>query len=476
MKKCLLSAAALASAAAMAMPRVVENPTLHRLASSPKVTVTYSLTVAPAIVTMDVQTNYFVDAEERWASIGGENITSGDGALEGEIYKMVSGTGPYTIVWHPEKSWPGPSGVDPRTVNPQSDTVRIVITAWPTNDPPPYMVVDLASGAKTFYPGEDFLPGGLLANEAYRKTSLVMRKIEARDVTWMMGSIGDYGRDVGTNDETTRSVTLTNDYYMGVFPVTQRQYAEIAQECTGRTIDSNDITNWPSAFSLASCRDMRPAEMLSYVYIRFDMEGDYNETKITENEWPKPPCAKTFPGVLKTKTGLVFDLPTEEQWEFAARAGHCEGEWGDGSAYELDGSAAKNAACAIGRNGNNVSNSGITGHEGDYDATRGTAICGSYPPNSWGLYDMHGNVREWTVDTYDCLEFNEKFDLTGDKAITPSTDIGTHNNDIKCVRGGNWNSPAYRMRAADRSNFEKIQTGKANLGFRVICPTVMPAN
>ena len=462
MKKALLLFGAVAPAlAALAVPLIVESPTLHRIASHPKVTITYSLTAAPAIVTMDVQTNFVVSGQETWVSIGGANITSGTDSLTGEVYKAVTTTGPHEIVWRPDRSWPAEQG----TVNPKGDAVRVVLTAWPTNDPPPYMVVDLATGGRTFYPGEEFLPGGLLVNEAYRKNSLVMRKIEARDMTWTMGSIGEYGRDVGTNDEPTKSVTMTNDYYIGVFPVTQRQYKEVTDR-------------WQSAFTMASCRDMRPVESVAYVDVRFDKDGNYNAQKITDYEWPTPPCDNTFPGILRTMTGgISFDLPTEAQWEFACRAGHYEGEWGNGTPYELDGSDEKNAACAIGRNGNNVPNSGITGHESEYDATCGTAICGSYPPNSWGLYDMHGNVREWTVETYDCREFNTKFaDVPGMTPITPSTDIGVHNYDIKCVRGGNWNSPAYRMRAGDRSNFEKIQTRKANLGFRVVCPAVVPAN
>lgn len=462
MKKSLLLFGAVSPAlAAFAVPRIVESPTLHRLDSHPKVTVTYSLTAAPAIVTMDVQTNVVVAGEETWVSIGGANITSGENALTGEVYKAVTNAGPHEISWRPDRSWPAEQG----TVNPRGDTVRVVLTAWPTNDPPPYMVVDLATGGRTFYPGEEFLPGGLLANESYRTNSLVMRKIEARDMTWTMGSIGEYGRDVGTNDEPTKSVTMTNDYYIGVFPVTQRQYAEI----TGM---------WPSKFSMVSCRDMRPVESVSYNWIRFSKTGNYSVSDVTNHEWPHPPLGDTFPGILRTRTGgIVFDLPTEEQWEFACRAGHYEGEWGNGAPYELDGSDAKNEACAIGRNGNNVSNSGVTDHESEYDATRGTAICGSYPPNSWGLYDMHGNVREWTVNTYNRVEFNEKFaGVPGMTPINAATGMGIHSNDIKCVRGGNWNSPAYRMRAGDRSNFELIGTGKANLGFRVVCPAVVPVD
>ena len=103
--------------------------------------------------------------------------------------------------------------------------VRAVVKAWALDDKPDYMVVpltDLQIDGESYYPSVDFLPGGLLENAAYRTSKLVMRKIMAKDVTWKMGSSNEPGRN--STWEGYYDVTLTNNYYIGVFEVTKAQY------------------------------------------------------------------------------------------------------------------------------------------------------------------------------------------------------------------------------------------------------------
>ena len=208
----LAALAACAAARADAVPEV-SGVALAQGASSRLATITYTLSGAPAVVTVDVQTNAVVGGAETWASIGGEHVQQ----MAGDVWKRVE-TGARTISWRPDLSWP-----DHKIA---AGGARAVVTAWSVDNPPDYMVVDLAENAaansERYYPAASFLPGGLLANPAYRTASLVMRKIPAKGVKWTMGSVaGVPGRD-GTR-EAAHDVTLEESYYVGVFPVTQAQ-------------------------------------------------------------------------------------------------------------------------------------------------------------------------------------------------------------------------------------------------------------
>lgn len=135
-------------------------------------------------------------------------------------------------------------------------------------------------------------------------------------------------------------------FFIGVFEVTQKQY----QLVTG----SN-----PSKFSGAK----RPVEQVSWNTIR----GNYN--------WPNNTAvdANSFMGRLRARTGLIFDMPTEAQWKYACQAGAT-------TTYSY---------------GNNP--------DGKYmwyksNSSEQTHDVGTKQPNSWGLYDMHGNVWECCLD------------------------------------------------------------------------------
>ena len=106
---------------------------------------------------------------------------------------------------------------------------------------------------------------------------------------------------------------------------------------------------------------------------------------------PDAPTDASFFGCLNTKTKLAFDLPTEAQWEFAARAGS-SALLPAGVASPLDvGRFAANGGLPAGLTQNAAYGCGDT---------NGTARVGSYPPNAYGLYDMLGNVWEWCLDGY----------------------------------------------------------------------------
>ncbi len=418
------------------------------------VTINYTLSDAPAVITVDVQTN---DNNGGWASIGGEALWN----AVGDVWKKVeAGETVKTITWRPDHTWP-----DHKI---EGNNTRAVVTAWALDNTPDYMVVDLTvqSGGDNvrYYPGVEFLPKknfdqkgtAILGNEDYRKSKLVMRKIMARGVQWTMGSVAaDEPYERGTSED-PHLVALTNNYYIGVFEITQKQYWYVVP---GQKHGYFKEVNW----------EMRPMDNPCYdafrlrAYTASNREATAEE--ISSYSWPKEPHPDSFLGKLRAKTGLDFDMPSDAQWEFACRAGNGSGYWNDGSkvlnthADAFNGADANldNLACYR-RSTANVSSS--------WDTNKGTMVVGSYKPNGWGLYDMHGNVWEFCLDwAGDNSELDGKVNIDpADPSKTLSGETGAN----RVSRGGAWCYGAPRLRSSYR--FSRIP-GENNYmcGIRVVC-------
>jgi len=245
--------------------------------------------------------------------------------------------------------------------------------------------------------------------------------------------------------EATHQVTLTNNYYIGVFEVTQGQWA---------LVQANRPT--PSAYTNAADRAMRPVEGVCYNEIR--MAANNMSADSGAREWPEAPFAGSFLDLLHTRTGIYFDLPSEAQWEFAARAGNGDTKWGDGSpmsntpkdpSMDLLGRYERNGGRV--QNGNNYNNP-----DAGCGAANGTAIVGTYNKNSWGLYDMAGNVWEWCLDKYQ------------ENITTLNGVVNTASGSERVVRGGSWAHRAGQCRPAFR-NKNSDTTRNNYYGFRVLC-------
>lgn len=283
-----------------------------------------------------------------------------------------------------------------------------------------YLVIDLSGGANAAsYPVRFAAAGPDLANDICRTTELWLKLVLPG--TFTMGSpTGELGRH---DNETQHSVTLTKPYYMGVFQMTQKQYTLV--------MGSN-----PSSYR----GDTRPVEQVSYNDIRGTLLGA---------NWPAHAQvdATSFLGKIRARTALNFDLPTEAQWEYACRAGTTTAL---NNGRDLSSTGRDDAMDEVGRYYYNQNDG-----KGGYSS--GHTKVGSYVPNAWGLYDMHGNVCEWCLDWY------------GNYATGAVTDpVGSASGSYRVRRGGVYDNCAQDCRSANR-DYNNPSGRDYYIGFRLCC-------
>lgn len=149
-------------------------------------------------------------------------------------------------------------------------------------------------------------------------------------------------------------------------------------------------------------------------------------------------CSRLSALPAERLAGRIYRLPTEAEWECCCRAGTT-------TAYSVGNDLPLNAACFTAK--------------GSADKPARPVRVGSFPSNSFGIYDMHGNAWEWCLDWYQADYYR----------VSPKRDPrGPEKGTRRVIRGGGWNSLPELCRSSFRDGKEPVAR-EAYLGFRVVC-------
>jgi formylglycine-generating enzyme required for sulfatase activity len=230
-------------------------------------------------------------------------------------------------------------------------------------------------------------------------TRLSAQILDAYGVSMVLipGGAFRMGSDAGGDESPIHSVFLET-YYIDQYEVTNAHYA--------------------ACVDAGVCEEVNPSELRDPEFAGFPVRYVRWEQAVTYCEW---------------RGGF---LPTEAQWEKAARGGldSMEYPWGDepGGCEPGAANGAQYAACGA-----------------------STVAVGSFAPNGYGLYDVVGNVWEWTADWYDRSYYGES-----PESNPPGPEFGT----LRVRRGGSWGFNDDYLRVANRTSVEPV--GYADIGVR----------
>ncbi|MFM6631579.1 MAG: SUMF1/EgtB/PvdO family nonheme iron enzyme [Microcystis panniformis] len=209
-------------------------------------------------------------------------------------------------------------------------------------------------------------------------------------------------------------------FFMGKYPITQAQWKAIASRTDLKV--KQDLDFKPAYFKDRPDSDRRPVEQVNwYDAIEF--------------------CAR-----LSKLTVREYRLPSEAEWEYACRAGTTTPFY---FGETITGELANY----------NATNTYADEPNGEYRSE--TTPVGQFPPNAFGLYDMHGNVREWCADTW-----HDNYDGA---PTDGSVWIENGNNNLSPLRGGSWGINPVNCRSAIRGDDNRRVYLDSVVGFRVVC-------
>ena len=263
---------------------------------------------------------------------------------------------------------------------------------------------------------------------------------------WLINDVGQKNYDNYHTCETPRHEVCVDGFYMGRFEVTRGQFRQFVAKSgyqtdaqkKGKASIKNQSTGW--AWKKVPGYDWRN--------VGYFQDDRHPVTTITWYD------ASAFSSWLSRKSGGTFRLPTEAEWEYAARA-NSTGKWFWGD----DPSLACNYA-------NVADTTPFPGSPGKRwpkrfecsDGYWGTSPVGSFLPNDFGLYDMAGNAWEWCADIYDGHAYSKS------SRSNPIFSSGSSN---RVYRGGSWYNCPRLCRSAHRLRREPGSVDY-RLGFRLV--------
>ena len=256
-------------------------------------------------------------------------------------------------------------------------------------------------------------------------TSKEMKLRRLPNGRFRMGS-HDSDEYLRNNEHPQHRVTITHNLFMGIYPVTQKQFQDLMEYNPSTAVINDDCpvdsVSWYSAVEF--CNKMSEAESLPPYYEMKAVRRRANNNSIES-------AKVTIIG------GDGFRLPTEAEWEYACRAGSIT-PWCFGDQV-LD----------------------VGAYAWYYDnSSQETHPVGLRKPNSWGLYDMHGNVMEWCYDWYSESYYKQ---FAEEEAENPT---GPPDGTAKSLRGGAWQFGAEATRCAYR-NSSVPDAASGVIGFRI---------
>ena len=338
----------------------------------------------------------------------------------------IAATGRNRIVWDLGADYP----------NFKADDLRVTVTATPFSDSTPlYLVVDISGGTAAakwpvrYTTAAPVHTAGVA--DPCKTTELWLKRVKAKNMMFRMG-----GSNSGTFQYYTyHYCTFTNDFYLGVFELTQEQCKNISGD-------------YMSKFTNETCRATRPADSIDPRNIRqpyFDSSD------------PGADITSGFMKNLRDRTGgLKFDLPTEWQFAYAGAAGTGNGRYNvtDRTAVRFSDTSKPSA------NNENYN----TANQGDWPAEYGTSYVDAYDPNPWGFYGMLGNVFEA------CLN-RRNYSITLDCELTdPLGDSGLGSERPQV--GGSWNNDWTAAQVWCRVNLNPASTASDWVYGARICLTI----
>ena len=279
--------------------------------------------------------------------------------------------------------------------------------------------------------------GGMdMALQFYRE---VAEYIFIKGGTFLMGSPE---HEVDRRENETQHQVKVRDFFMAKFPVTVAQFETFILESHYQTDADKDGSSriWTG----------KQWQDKAGVNWKCNVSGEEQKDKqhpVLHVSWND---ATAYCNWLSKRLNATFRLPTEAEWEYACRAGTTTPfNTGDNLTTEQ---ANYNGNYPYHKN-----------PKGKY--LQKTTPVGSYPPNAWGIYDMHGNVYEWCLDWYD-----EKYYDECKKKGTVENPAGPETGSDRVLRGGSWNLDARYCRSAYRISAAPAYR-YGDVGFR---PVLVP--